>query len=164
VLSAAGALNPKMYGQPVVTKLSADEREAMRDMTMWPVTSDASEHDRRSVYLFMKRSFPLPMLGTFDAPDTGESCPRRGATDCRPTGAGADEQRVDGAAGAAVRGAGGEGRRSGGRGVANRSRPSTGGGGADAGGRVPAAPQPRDVAPVPADLQHERVSVCQLSS
>jgi len=77
ILSTAGALNPKMYGQPVVTKLSADEREAMRDMTMWPITADPTEHDRRSVYLFMKRSFRLPMLDTFDAPDTGESCPRR---------------------------------------------------------------------------------------
>jgi hypothetical protein len=77
VLGAAGALNPKMYGQPVVAKLSADEREAMRDLTMWPVTADAAEHDRRSVYLFVKRAFRLPMLDTFDAPDTGESCPRR---------------------------------------------------------------------------------------
>jgi hypothetical protein len=77
VLAAAGALNPKMYGPPVVTKLSADEREAMRDLSMWPVTADAAEHDRRSVYLFVKRSFRLPMLDTFDAPDTSESCPRR---------------------------------------------------------------------------------------
>jgi hypothetical protein len=77
VLAAAGVLNTKMYGPPVVTKLSADEREAMRDLSMWPVTSDAAEHDRRSVYLFVKRSFRLPMLDTFDAPGTAESCPRR---------------------------------------------------------------------------------------
>jgi len=77
VLAAAGALNEKMYGPPVVTKLSADEREAMRDLSMWPVTADPAEHDRRSVYLFVKRSFRLPMLDTFDAPDSTESCPRR---------------------------------------------------------------------------------------
>jgi hypothetical protein len=77
VLAAAGSLNAKMYGPPVVTKLSTDEREAMRDLSMWPVTSDRAEHDRRSVYLFVKRSFRLPMLETFDAPDTSESCPRR---------------------------------------------------------------------------------------
>jgi hypothetical protein len=77
VLSTAGALNSKMFGQPVVSRLSADEREAMRDLTMWPVTADPAEHDRRSVYLFVKRAFRLPILDTFDAPDTGESCPRR---------------------------------------------------------------------------------------
>ncbi|MDQ6699907.1 MAG: DUF1553 domain-containing protein, partial [Acidobacteriota bacterium] len=84
VLAAAGALNTKMYGPPVVTALSEDEREAMRDLTMWPVTSDRSEHDRRSVYLFVKRSFRLPMLDTFDAPDTTESCPRREASTVAP--------------------------------------------------------------------------------
>ena len=84
VLAAAGALNTKMFGPPVVTALSEDEREAMRDLTMWPVTSDRSEHDRRSIYLFVKRSFRLPMLDTFDAPDTTESCPRREASTVAP--------------------------------------------------------------------------------
>lgn len=84
VLAAAGTLNTKMYGPPVVTALSGDEREAMRDLSMWPVTSDLAEHDRRSVYLFVKRSFRLPMLDTFDAPDTSESCPRREASTVAP--------------------------------------------------------------------------------
>src|SRR5205807_5322955 len=84
VLSAAGSLDTKMYGPPVVTKLSPGEREAMRDLTMWPVTSDQAEHDRRSVYLFVKRSFRLPMLDTFDAPDTAESCPRRETSTVAP--------------------------------------------------------------------------------
>jgi hypothetical protein len=84
VLSAAGALNPKMYGQPVVSKLSPDERQAMRDLSMWPVTADISEHDRRSVYLFVKRAFRLPLLDTFDAPDTAESCPRREVSTVAP--------------------------------------------------------------------------------
>ena len=84
VLAVSGALNAKMYGTPVVAALSSDEREAMRDLSMWPVTSDAAEHDRRSVYLFVKRSFRLPMLDTFDAPDTSESCPRREASTVAP--------------------------------------------------------------------------------
>ena len=84
VLAVSGALNAKMYGTPVVAALSTDEREAMRDLSMWPVTSDAAEHDRRSVYLFVKRSFRLPMLDTFDAPDTSESCPRREASTVAP--------------------------------------------------------------------------------
>jgi hypothetical protein len=84
MLAVSGALNSKMYGQPVVTDLSKDEREAMRDLTMWPVTSDPGESDRRSIYLFVKRSFRLPMLDTFDAPDTAESCPRREASTVAP--------------------------------------------------------------------------------
>jgi hypothetical protein len=84
ILAVSGALNLKMYGQPVVTELSKDEREAMRDLTMWPVSSDASEYDRRSVYLFVKRAFRLPMLDTFDAPDTAESCPRRESSTVAP--------------------------------------------------------------------------------
>ena len=77
ILAVAGALNTKMYGQPVVTALSREEREAMRDLSMWPVTSDPAEYDRRSVYLFIKRAFRLPLLDTFDEPDSAESCPRR---------------------------------------------------------------------------------------
>ncbi|HSU67450.1 MAG TPA: DUF1553 domain-containing protein, partial [Tepidisphaeraceae bacterium] len=79
-----GALNTKMFGQPVVTPLAKDEREAMRDLSMWPVSSDASEYDRRSIYLFVKRAFRLPLLDTFDAPDTGESCPRREVSTVAP--------------------------------------------------------------------------------
>jgi hypothetical protein len=84
ILAVSGALNTKMYGQPVVTALSGDEREAMRDLTMWPVSSDPNEYNRRSVYLFVKRSFRLPMLDTFDAPDTAESCPRREVSTVAP--------------------------------------------------------------------------------
>ena len=84
ILSVSGALNTKMYGQPVVTALAGDEREAMRDLTMWPVSSDPAEYDRRSVYLFVKRSFRLPLLDTFDAPDSAESCPRRESSTVAP--------------------------------------------------------------------------------
>lgn len=84
ILSVAGALNTKMFGPPVVSPLAKDEREAMRDLSMWPVTSDATEHDRRSVYLFIKRAFRLPLLDTFDAPATDESCPRRESSTVAP--------------------------------------------------------------------------------
>ncbi len=84
ILSVAGALNTKMFGQPVVTPLAKDEREAMRDLTMWPVSSDPSEYNRRSIYLFVKRAFRLPLLDTFDAPDTAESCPRREVSTVAP--------------------------------------------------------------------------------
>ncbi|MCU1327359.1 MAG: hypothetical protein JWN34_2729 [Bryobacterales bacterium] len=84
ILSVAGALNTKMYGPPVVSPLAKDEREAMRDLSMWPVSSDPAEYDRRSVYLFIKRAFRLPLLDTFDAPSSDESCPRREASTIAP--------------------------------------------------------------------------------
>ncbi|MBI4904777.1 MAG: PSD1 domain-containing protein [Acidobacteria bacterium] len=84
VLAANGSLNTKMYGQPVVPPLSREEADGMRDMSQWPITSDSSEHNRRSVYLFVKRSFQNPMLEIFDAPDTSASCPRRDSSTIAP--------------------------------------------------------------------------------
>src|SRR6185295_239605 len=50
---------------------------AARMPQLWPANPDPNEHNRRSVYLQMKRSMTLPMLQIFDAPDTATSCPRR---------------------------------------------------------------------------------------
>ncbi len=84
ILAVAGTLNTKMFGPPVVSPLAKDEREAMRDLSMWPISSDATEYDRRSVYLFVKRAFRLPLLDTFDAPGSDESCPRRETSTVAP--------------------------------------------------------------------------------
>jgi hypothetical protein len=51
--------------------------QAARMPNLWPAHPDAAEHNRRSVYLQMKRSLTLPMLQIFDAPDTAASCARR---------------------------------------------------------------------------------------
>lgn len=77
------AANAKVGGPPVAIPPTDEEREGMRDPTQWPVASDPAEHDRRSVYLMVKRSFRRPMMETFDAPDAAASCARRdaGATD-----------------------------------------------------------------------------------
>lgn len=50
----------------------------------WPEAMDQREHARRSVYLYVKRNFPLPMLSTFDAPDSSTSCSRRDNTTVAP--------------------------------------------------------------------------------
>ena len=50
----------------------------------WPVSLDPMEHNRRSVYLYVKRSFPFPMFAIFDEPDTAVSCPRRDVTTVAP--------------------------------------------------------------------------------
>ncbi|MBI1354607.1 MAG: DUF1553 domain-containing protein [Acidobacteria bacterium] len=84
VLAVSGSLNLKMGGRPVIPPLTADEMQGMWSPDQWPVALDPREHDRRSVYLYVKRSFPLPMLTTFDAPDSSQSCSRRDVTTVAP--------------------------------------------------------------------------------
>ena len=85
VLTVAGTLNLKMGGKPVVLPLSEEERVGMLDLyDQWPVSLDSQEHNRRSVYLYVKRSFLLPMFTTFDMPDTSVSCARRDVTTVAP--------------------------------------------------------------------------------
>jgi Protein of unknown function (DUF1553) len=48
------------------------------------VTADASERDRRSVYVFVKRNLRYPLFSLFDAPDRNETCSRRFVTTTAP--------------------------------------------------------------------------------
>ncbi|MFN0106595.1 MAG: PSD1 and planctomycete cytochrome C domain-containing protein [Bryobacteraceae bacterium] len=84
VLSTAGALNTKMGGRPVIPPLSKEEYTVMWAREQWPEAMDKTEHDRRSVYLYVKRAFPLPMLASFDSPESSVSCARRDATTVAP--------------------------------------------------------------------------------
>jgi cytochrome c553 len=84
VLAASGELNLKMGGRPVIPRLSPEEYSVMWARNQWPESLDAREHNRRSVYLYVKRTFPLPMLSTFDVPDTSVSCSRRDNTTVAP--------------------------------------------------------------------------------
>jgi hypothetical protein len=61
----------------VIPPLTREEILAARFPNLWPANPDPAEHNRRSVYLQMKRSLTLPLLQIFDAPDTATSCPRR---------------------------------------------------------------------------------------
>ncbi len=84
VLSASGELKTKMGGKPVIPKLSKEEYTVMWSRNQWPESMDPAEHNRRSVYLYVKRTFPLPMLSAFDTPDTSMSCSRRDNTTVAP--------------------------------------------------------------------------------
>jgi hypothetical protein len=84
VLAISGSLNLKMGGKPVVPPLTAEEKTGMWALSQWPVALDPAEYDRRSVYLYVKRSFPYPMFEIFDEPDSSESCPRRDTTTVAP--------------------------------------------------------------------------------
>ena len=102
VLACAGTLNPKMGGAPVIPPLAADEVNALGDISQWPVTLDPAESLRRSVYMYVKRTFRLPMLETFDVPDATLSCSAARCDQCGAASAGADEQRIRVGAGAGV--------------------------------------------------------------
>jgi hypothetical protein len=84
MLAAAGNLNLKAGGPSVVPPLTKEEMAGMRDPSQWPVWSDPEEFNRRSVYLYVKRAFRMPMLESFDQPETSLSCERRDATTVAP--------------------------------------------------------------------------------
>jgi hypothetical protein len=83
-LAVAGTLNLKMGGRPVIPPLTEEEKAGLWAQHQWPVSLDPSEHNRRSVYIYAKRSFPYPMFSIFDAPETSVSCPQRDATTVAP--------------------------------------------------------------------------------
>jgi hypothetical protein len=78
ILADAGTLNPKRFGPAIVPPLGSQELAGLFDAkSKWPITKDASQYTRRSVYLLVRRTFALPMFASFDAPDLMASCPRR---------------------------------------------------------------------------------------
>jgi uncharacterized protein DUF1553/uncharacterized protein DUF1549 len=75
--AAAGTLNLKQFGPPVMPELSKEELSGLFDEKSWTVTKDAAEFTRRGIYLFERRTFLFPLLDAFDPPDVMTSCPRR---------------------------------------------------------------------------------------
>jgi hypothetical protein len=81
ILAATGSLNPKLGGRPVRIPIEPEVYDLIfteheRD-GLWPVNPDKSVQDRRSIYLYNKRSVRLPLLTSFDQPDAITSCPVR---------------------------------------------------------------------------------------
>jgi len=77
MLAVAGKLNLKVGGPSVMVPVEADLVNLLYDPTQWAVTADTREHDRRSVYMTVKRNLQLPFGQVFDQPDGQISCPRR---------------------------------------------------------------------------------------
>lgn len=82
--AAAGTLNLAGGGRPVAPPLAADELGGMGSAWQWPVTANPAEHNRRGVYLLVRRNFPYPMFEAFDNPINSVSCPARDATSSAP--------------------------------------------------------------------------------
>ncbi|HEX4607066.1 MAG TPA: DUF1549 and DUF1553 domain-containing protein [Urbifossiella sp.] len=78
VLAAAGTLNPQLGGPSVKVPLEPEVYDLIftegEPDGLWPVTPDATQHVRRSVYLFNKRNVRIPLFEAFDQPDTLNSC------------------------------------------------------------------------------------------
>ena len=74
ILAAAGNLNPEPGGPGIKPRVPPEILEQSKRNT-WPkVEKENSSHWRRSVYIYMKRQLPMPLLTLFDAPDPFQSC------------------------------------------------------------------------------------------
>ena len=84
ILSASGRLNMEMGGPSVFPPLPDDLADFARygrgGGLMWEPNEKESDARRRSVYIFQRRSLPLPMMAAFDAIVFSESCDRRSTT------------------------------------------------------------------------------------
>jgi hypothetical protein len=81
MLAASGQLNLKAGGPSVFPELPA---EIDVPKAKWPVTADAAERNRRSVYVFARRNLRYPLFSVYDAPDGNETCARRHVTTTAP--------------------------------------------------------------------------------
>ena len=84
ILSVTGSLNPKLGGRPVRIPIEPEVYDLIfteheRD-GLWPVSPDKTVQNRRSIYLYNKRSVRLPLLSAYDQPDAITSCPVRGTS------------------------------------------------------------------------------------
>ena len=84
MLQVAGNLNHDMYGpgvKPPIPREAVYNTQKEPEDT-WPCDEEADRPAvwRRSVYVMLKRTVPVPMLRLFDAPDGSFSCSVRKAT------------------------------------------------------------------------------------
>ena len=84
ILAASGRLNAEMSGPSMFPPLPDDLADFARygrsGGIMWEPNEKDVDARRRSVYIFQRRSLPLPMMAAFDATVFSESCDRRSVT------------------------------------------------------------------------------------
>jgi hypothetical protein len=76
LLVAAGQLNEKVGGPSVFAPIP----KALNAGTLWQVSKDKDEWNRRSVYIFTRRSVAYPLLETFDMSSPQQVHSRRDVT------------------------------------------------------------------------------------
>jgi mono/diheme cytochrome c family protein len=77
ILAANGSLDRSLYGPSVYPKLSAEVLSGQSKPGDGWGRSDENEQNRRSVYIYVKRSLLTPMLSAFDFPDPDQTCEAR---------------------------------------------------------------------------------------
>ena len=77
VLSVTGQLNHEQFGPPMYPTLSAEVLASQSQPGRNWEHSSIAQQARRSVYVHVKRSLPVPMLSVFDFPETDTSCEAR---------------------------------------------------------------------------------------
>ena len=80
LLAVNGSLNPTLYGPSVYEKLPQEVLARQSQPGKGWGTSSEEERNRRSIYIYVKRSLLTPMLSVFDFPDTDRSCEARFTT------------------------------------------------------------------------------------
>ncbi len=84
MLAASGRLDRKMGGESFFPRVDPEALEGLsRKGSAWG-TSPESERNRRSIYIFTKRSLLVPLMTVFDFADTTQGCPRRDVTTVAP--------------------------------------------------------------------------------
>jgi hypothetical protein len=84
LLAVAGELNPALGGPCVFPELPPELTKLSSKGAIWPVSAQASDRNRRSLYVFIRRNLRYPFFEAFDRPDTNASCPRRATTTIAP--------------------------------------------------------------------------------
>jgi hypothetical protein len=83
MLAAADRLSERRAG-PGIRPPLPDELVHTLLKNQWPVSEDAADYTRRSIYLFVRRNLRYPLFEAFDKPDTNFSCPRRNESTIAP--------------------------------------------------------------------------------
>ena len=77
ILAVSGQINLEQFGPPMYPDLSSEVLASQSQPGRNWEKSPLSEQARRSVYVHVKRSLPVPMLSVFDFPETDLSCEAR---------------------------------------------------------------------------------------
>jgi len=80
-LAVAGLLNTATSGPSVFPPRPAG---APKPVGGWDLNKNVSDQQRRSIYIFVRRNDPYPMLTAIDFPDSHETCSRRNRTTTAP--------------------------------------------------------------------------------
>ncbi|HEV3163796.1 MAG TPA: DUF1549 and DUF1553 domain-containing protein [Isosphaeraceae bacterium] len=84
LLAVSGQLNLAMGGLCVFPELPAELTKLSSKGAIWPLSPNAADRHRRSLYVFIRRNLRYPFFEAFDRPDTNASCPRRPVTTIAP--------------------------------------------------------------------------------